>query len=114
MPMLYTRILEGATIADGDEMDLASALDVGEARELEIILTVVEAGDGDNPKLVVRHAPINAEDSYLDFETTVEIELTATGRVWFHVDKFTRWLGWFTSGTITSGAVVTLEVLAKG
>lgn len=114
MALLYRRLLDYVLVTTGDSIDLAEALDLGEYRELHLVINVVQEGEGEAPKLLVKHAPTNAEGAFLDFATPVEVDLTSAGAVWFEVPSFTRWLGWFTSGTFTSDAMVTLDVIAKG
>ena len=113
MPMLYRRLLDEATLSADTAPDLSAALDLGDYREIHLVLTVTSAGDGDAAKLVVRHAAVNDEAAYLDFETPVSVSLGTTGSTWFHVDTFTRWVSWFVSGTLSREAVVTLDLVAK-
>ena len=113
MSLLYRRLLENATLAPGATFDLTLALDLGEYREIHLVLTVSEAGEGEGAKLVLRHAALNEEASYLDFETPAEIALTGTGTAWFHADSFTRWVCWFVSGELNASAVVTVDLVAK-
>ena len=114
MQLQYCRILSDTTLSPGEASDILLALDEGERSELHFVLTVSSAGQGDAPKLVVRHAAVNDKDHYLDFETPVEISLSSTGTAWFHVNTFTRWVCWFVSGTLTEPAVVTIDLIGKG
>lgn len=109
----YVRLLDSTTINDGDAMDLTQALDLANFRELEIVVRVLQAGEGDAPKLVVEHSASNEEDGYLSFSDPVEVDLSTTGNTWFHQGAFTRWIAWRTSGTLSASAVVTLELVAK-
>lgn len=113
MSILYRRLLDGATLAPGDAPDLAGALDLGEYREVHLVLTVDSAGEGDAPTLVVQHAAVNEEGAYVDFETRAETALNATGTAWFHAGTFTRWVMWFVSGTLSAEARVTVDLIAK-
>ena len=113
MSILYRRLLDGATLAAGDASDLSSALDLGEYREVHLVLTVDSAGDGDAPVLVVQHAAVNQAGAYMDFETRAELSLSATGTAWFHAATFTRWVMWFVSGTLSADATVTVDLIAK-
>ena len=114
MPLLYRRLLNSTTLTPDDAVDLMSALDVGDYRELHFVLTVSQAGNGDAPVLVVKHASVNEESAYLDFDTPVKIALGGTGSAWFKVDSFTRWICWFVSGALNSEAVVTVDLIGKG
>lgn len=114
MSLLYRRLLEQATMTPGATTDLSTALDLGEYRELHFVLTVVAAGEGDAPKLVLKHAPVNEESAYLNFETPVVVSLSATGSTWFKVDSFTRWVCGFVSGSLNAEAVVTIDLIGKG
>lgn len=49
----------------------------------------------------------------MDFDTPAEIDLSREAMVWFHVDAFLRYVGWFVSGTLTGAAVVTIDVIGK-
>lgn len=49
----------------------------------------------------------------MDFDTPAEIDLSREAMVWFHVDAFLRYVGWFGSGTLTGAAVVTIDVIGK-
>ena len=94
-------------------MDLATALDLAEFSKLAIVVNVSQAGEGEAPTFVVEHSASNEEGSYLPFSTVVEVDLTATGYSWFSTDGFTRWLGWRLSGSLSSSAIVTLEIIAR-
>ena len=113
MGFFYQRVLEQATISDGDNIDLSECIDLGGYRELEIAVTVNEAGAGDTPTLLLKHAPVNAQSAYLHFATPVEVDLTNAAATWHHVGAYTRFLGWFTAGTLSASAVVTVDIIAK-
>jgi len=113
MSMRYIRPLSSVTLSPGVAIDLASALDLGDSAELQIVLTVTQAGDGDTPVLVVKHAAVNEASAYFDFDTPVKISLSSPGTAWFKVDSFTRWICWFVSGSLNSGAVATIDIIAK-
>lgn len=113
MEMMYRRLLRSATLTAGAEADLSQALDLGSFRELHLVISVEGAGEGEDAKLVVRHAAVNDAEHYLDFETPAEVDLTTTGRAWFHTSAFTRWVCCFVSGTLTADATVTVDVVAK-
>lgn len=114
MRLFHRRILVRASVSTDDALDLSGALDLGELRELHVVVTVDEAGTGETARLSVKHAPVNEEAAYLDFETPAEVDLTSTGTTWVQVSSFTRWVHWFLSGTLSENAVVTLDVMAKG
>lgn len=113
MEMMYRRLLHSATLSPGAEADLSQALDLGSFRELHLVMTVEGAGEGEEPKLIVQHAAVNEPEHYLDFETAAEVDLTVTGRAWFHAGSFTRWVCCFVSGTLSADATVTIDVVAK-
>lgn len=113
MSSFCTRVLPQTTIEDGASMDLTQALDLADFRELDVVVTVVEAATGEAPLLVVEHAAFNEEGGYLAFSTPMAVDLTATGTTWFHADAFTRWVRWRTTGTLSTAAVVTLDVVAR-
>lgn len=114
MPQLSRRVLDRQTLTTDATMDASEAPDVGAYTILEIVATVHEAASGESPRLLVRHAPVNEADAWLAFETPMEVDLSVTGATWRHVTAFTRFLGWSTSGTLNTDAVVTLDVVAKG
>lgn len=113
MGLSHRRTLQSASVGTDGSPDPSAAQDFGEYLELHVVLTVVQAGEGEGATLSVKHAPVNEEDAYLDFETPVEVDLTQVGTTWFQVASFTRWVCWFISGTVTSDAVVTLDLVAK-
>ncbi len=113
MGLHVRRLLENAPLTPDAGLDLSQALDLGDYREVHLVLTVNGAGDGGEAKLVVRHAAVNEASCYLDFETPAEIALNATGQAWFHADTFTRWVCWSVSGTLLAEARVTLDLVAK-
>lgn len=117
MDMQYRRLLDSVTLSAGDVVDLTGALDLGQYRELHIVVTIHQAGEaqeGESVTLSVKHAAINEEALYLDFETPAEVSLTSAGTSWFHASTFTRYVWWFVSGTLLSDAVVTLDLVGKG
>lgn len=113
MKALYTRVLDAFELSDGVTMDLMTAVDLGDYSKVVLVVRVNQAGEGDAPTFIVEHSASNEAGSYLPFDTVVEVNLTATGYTWFHQDAFSRWLGWRISGTLTSSAIVTLEIIAK-
>lgn len=113
MNPLYVAVLDGATLSEGDAAELAAALDLARFRELEIVARVTVAGVGD-AVLVVEHSASNQEGSYLPFQEPVAVDLSTVGNTWSHHGAFTRWVNWRVTGTLSSSAVVTLEIVAKG
>lgn len=112
------RILDGQTLGEQQEPASATAVDLGDYDELELVVTVTSAGTteadaGSAPALVLRHAPSAAADVLLDFPTPVSVDLTATGSTWIHVPYFTRWLFWSTSAALTTAATVNVEVVGR-
>lgn len=112
------RILDGQTLGEQQDPAAATAVDLGDFDELELVITVTsagtaEAGDASAPALVLQHAPSASGDVLLDFPTAVSVDLTATGSTWIHVPYFTRWLFWSTSGSLTTAATVTVEVVGR-
>ena len=105
--------MESKKFAAGDAMTLTGALDLRGNSTLELVVDVEEADGGEDAVLVIQHAARNVSGGYLDFETRVAIPLTATGKTWVKVDRYTRFLGWSLEGTLASGAVVTTDVVAK-
>lgn len=114
MGTLYLRLLDGTTLVDGDAQDLTAAQDLAGYRELEIVVRVTQAGEGDAPRLIVEHSPGNESATYLAFSDPVEVDLTATSITWFHQGAFTRWVRWRVDGTLSTSAVVTVEIVGKG
>lgn len=112
--LLYRRLSNEAILTPGTTVDIGTAIDLGEYRELHFVITVVAAGTGDAPQLVLKHAPVNEESAYLNFETPVVVSLSATGTTWFKVDSFTRWVCGFVSGTLNAEAIVTIDLIGKG
>lgn len=114
MSPFHLRMLENAILSAGETGGVSGALDLGGFSELHLVITVQEAGDGESPRLRVKHAIVNEESVYVDFETPVSVDLSVSGTVWVHVPAFTRWVCWFVEGAIASSATVTLDALAKG
>ena len=113
MPNLCTCWMESKKFANGDEMPLTGALDVGEFGTLDIVVDVETADEGADGVLVLEHAARNVTGGYLDFPDRVTIPLTAAGKTWVKIDRFCRFLGWSLEGTLASGAVVSTDVVAK-
>ena len=114
MNPLYVLVLDGATLNEGDALDLVAALDLARFREIEVVVRVTQAGEGDAPTLVVEHSASNQEGSYLPFAQPIAVDLTVTGNTWSHQSAFTRWIAWRVAGTLSASAVVSLEIVAKG
>lgn len=114
MSALNVRWIDSRALAQGDTMSLGEALDLGGATVLELVITVEEAGAGSSPQLVLKHAARNTAGDYLDFRTAVAVDLSTAGQTWVHHDEFTRFLGWELSGTLDTGAVVSVDVVARG
>lgn len=112
----HVRLLSSVTLSDGASPDLsADVLDAGEATSLDVVITVVEAGDAESDAiLALKHAAVNEEGAYLDFDTPVEVSVNVAGRSWFHVSQLTRWVTWSLSGARTGGAVVTVDIIVRG
>ena len=90
MRTLYNRVLEAATLSDGEAAEPTGALD----------LSLERSSSGE-------------VDGYVAFATPVQVDLTATGSAWFHVPAFMRWVAWRLSGSLSASAVVTLDIVAK-
>jgi len=101
------------SVSDGASQDLSAALDLLDYTTLELMVRVTQATTGDSPRLLLRHAPVNEADAYDDFPTPIAVDLTATGRTWVHVGYFTRWLAWFSSGTLDADAEVVVDLIAR-
>lgn len=114
MATTSARLLDRSTLSSGDTMPAESASDMGEGQTLEVIVTVHAACEGDAPTLVLKHAPGNTDQDWLDFPQPIRVPLGRAGRTWFHAPYFTRYVGWSLSGTLDSSAEVTVELLAKG
>lgn len=113
MNTFSTRILNRVTLSDGDAMDLTMALDLLEFGELDLVVQVHEATEGESPVLVLEHAPANESDAYIDFPTPARVDLSATGTTWHRVTAFTRWVRWRLTGTLAGNPTVTLDLLAR-
>ena len=111
MATTSTRWLDSKTLNTGDRSD-ASA-DLGEATELEIVVTVSGAADGDSPALCIYHSPSSADDDPLEFREPCRVSLARTGRVWISVPRFTRYLSWRVAGTLDSPGVVTVDLVGR-
>ncbi len=101
------------TISTGASQDLSTALDLLDYRTLDLMIRVTAATTGDSPVLVLRHAPVNETDAYTDFATPVTVDLSATGRTWVRVEAFTRWLAWFSAGTLDTDVEVVIDLIAR-
>lgn len=112
------RILDQTELQAGEQMEATAAPDLSEAHELEILVmvhTAATAVDGaESPQLLVKHATTRDEQYYVDFPTPIAVDLTQVGPTWIHVPYFTRYVGWFQTGTFESAPVVSLEAMAKG
>lgn len=113
MPTLSRVLLDRQTLSTGDAMDLDDALDLGDYATLDVIVTVHAAGEGEDAALVVSHAPRNVADGYLDFPTPISVSLISAGRTWVRVEAFTCFVSWSVIGTLSSGATVSLELVAR-
>lgn len=113
MSTLYTRLLNGDTLSDGDAAEPTGAVDLSDYRELHVYIRVSEAGAGDSPALLVEHSSRGESDTYVAFATPVNVDLTVAAGAWFHVPAFMRWVAWRLSGSLSSAAVVTLDIVAK-
>lgn len=114
MAATTSRLLERVSLKDGDAMVAADAPDLGDGATLEIVATVHQAAEGDSPTLALRHSPMLDEEAWLEFPIPVRVDLTHTGRTWVHVQSFTRYVGWSISGVLSSSAIVTVDLVAKG
>lgn len=110
----HCKILDHEEIPAGASGSLGGALDLLGYQFLSLHPTVHVAGDGEAPTLVLKHAAVDEEDAYVDFETRAETALTNTGAAWHHADSFGRYVRPFVEGTLSTGATVSLDVIAKG
>lgn len=114
MQPLTLTIMDQRTLSDGDTMANNEAVDAGAWPTAELVITVNTAATGESPTLTIKHAPRLVGNVWLDFEEPLVIDLSETGDTWVHVTSFTRFIGWFVSGTLTTPAVVTFDLVAKG
>lgn len=114
MGMFSLSFMDHRTLAEGDTMSNAEAVDVGPFTIVDLVITVHSAATGTSPTLTIKHAARLAEDAWLDLDEALVIDLTATGTTWRHVSAVTRFLGWFLSGTVETGPEVTIDIVAKG
>ncbi len=101
------------TVSNGASQDLSTALDLIAYSTLELMVRVTQSTTGESPRLLLRHAPVNEADAYEDFATPVAVDLSTTGRTWVHVACFTRWLAWFSDGTLEADAEVVVDLIAR-
>lgn len=113
MPVYTRRLLDRANVSEGDALSLDEALDLGEHHTLAIAVNVLSAGAGTAPTLTVVHAAANEKDAYTTLSEPVAVPLDATGITVVYIPAFLRWVRWAVSGTLTDGAVVTLDLIAK-
>ena len=118
MAAICIRILDGELIQDKHAASAVEAIDFGDFDELELVIRVTAAGvaaDGAPAAvtLVLQHAPTADADALLDFPTAISVDLTTAGSTWIHVPYFTRWIFWFTTGQLASGATVTVDIVAR-
>ncbi len=104
MPTNTLHILEDRTLQTGDAMNDDNTLDT--------VFHVLTAAEGDAPTLTLKHVAFNVFGRFLAFTPEVSVDLSAVGSPWFRIDAFTRYVGWFLSGTLTTDAVVTVELVA--
>lgn len=113
MSTTWWRILDNVKLNSGDKVDLSSLLDLAQSSRLDFIVTVHTAGTGTNPVLQLKHAATADLDAFVNFEKAIEQNLTATAVTWYHIEAFTRFIGWFVDGTITDLPVVSVDVIAR-
>lgn len=113
MAVFSTRLLNQATINDGETMDLTQALDLCEFQTLDVVVHVVTAAVGESPLFILEHAAANDTSSYMAFSPPVQVDLTVTGHSWYRITSFTRWIAWRISGSLSSSAMVTIDLLAR-
>lgn len=113
MATTTTTLLDQLTLSDGDRLSAAEAPDLGDSHTLEICLTVHQAAEGVSPGLVLMHAPDADDEAWLPFDPPIRLSLARAGKTWVHVDRFTRYVGWQTDGSLESSAVVSLKVVGK-
>lgn len=112
MPTNTLHILEDRTLQTGDAMNDDDALDLALYNTLDLVIHVLTAAEGDAPTLTLKHVAFNVFGRFLAFTPKVSVDLSAVGSHWFRIDAFTRYVGWFLSGTLTTDAVVTVELVA--
>lgn len=94
-------------------MEAVAAADLGDGHTLEVVVTVHEGCEGESPSLCLKHAPASTDEQWLDFPEPMRISLARPGRTWLHAARYTRFVGWSLSGTLTSSAQVSVDLLAK-
>ena len=107
------RVLDRATLREGDTLSLDQAPDLGDYGELHLILTIHQGTEGDAPALIFRHAPVAEDDAWLDFPEPIRVSLLRTDRLWFSPARHTRYLGWSPAGHLDGEVIVTLDVVAR-
>lgn len=114
MNLYYGRLLASAKVAGNDGDEVLAPLDLGGYSELHLVVTVEEAGDGVAPALEIKHAAECMSGTWLAFATPVTVALDVKSTTWYPVPSFTRWVSASISGTVSSAAVVTLDLVGKG
>ena len=109
-----TTLLDRAALQDGATPSADQVLDLGDALQVELVLTVEQAAEGDAPTLTLKHGPTLETASALDFREPAQIPLSRVGRRWYSPDRHTRYLTWALSGTLDGEATVSVDVLTRG
>lgn len=120
MASFYKRIIDCRTLTQGDFMIHLDALDLGAYRELEIVITLIKAATGTGTHVLrFQHAAINEPDAYISLNTDTYLDLingSAGVPQHFHNAYFLRWLRWkivTSSGSLSSGAIFCVDIIAK-
>ena len=107
-----TTLLDHRALSADEAISAADAPDLGDGQTLEIVVTVHEVAEGDSPMLALLHAP-EADGDWLPFEPPVRVPLSRPGRVWIHIPRFTRYVGWQVMGTLDTSPNVSVKLVAK-
>ncbi len=106
---MHVRLLDSRTFTASQTQETAEAVDLGAYRELNVMVRVLVAG-GANETVTLQHAPVNAEDAYMDL---VVASISTTTPTFEQVTGFTRFVRWKTDLPSSGTPTVTLDIVAK-
>ena len=103
------RLLDPRVLGADDTQDVKDAYDAGAFDKLEIQARFLKSGSAGN--LILQHAAVNEEDSYISLGTASWATTGSGGHI--SISNFLRFIRWKADGSVAGTPVAMIDIIAK-